>query len=302
MTLTFPEKNTFSWEEKPRWPLWLGVEMFRKQSLTGRNLPRRKAYDAVVKALEQAEHEHGIETVTSKKLKQLLIAAAQEHGWYATNKKALAQPPDPYVPAGFKYCRKCREIKEKDDFLAPVSPAKARMYGWSENTTQKHLHHLCSVCRHALNKKKAQSKRYTLIHRFSDLQLRTTPGLADRVKRYQTLHAHIKTHMARVRAAFSNVKVELVFPDGKVTDYQFRTDALRQFYESKKVLLKAAKDRLEQRMGEAAPLPDTWGMLLTREEQVELADLHEQAVMSTTDKRKPVLWTLKVREKETETE
>lgn len=300
MTPTFPEQNTFSWEEKPRWPLWLGVEMFRKQSRTGSNFPRRRAYDAVVKALEQAEHEHGIDTVTSKKLKQLLIAAAQEHGWYPADRKKMAQPPDPHVPTGFKYCRKCKQIKRKDYFLAPVSPAKARAYGWREATTQKHLHHLCANCRHARTKKTTERTKYTLIHKFSDIELRDKPELADRVTKYKNLHAHIATHAARVRAAFSNVRVELDLPDGKVIEYQFKTDALRQFYESKKVLLKAARDRLEQRMGETAPLPDTWGMLLTRDEQVELADLHEQAVTSTTDKRKPVLWALKLKEKKLE--
>lgn len=291
----FPEHNTFSWEEKPRWALWIIIEMFRKQSVSGQNIPRRKAYDAVVKALEQAEHEHGIETVSSAKLKQLLIAAAQEHEWYPIDRKRLAQAPDPEVPVGFKYCRKCKEIKEQNSFMAPPTPAKAKRYGWKEGTTQKYLAPLCAPCRHAHARKK-KTPRYKLRHKFSELQLRTTPGLATRVRKYESLHAHLAAHAARVRAAFSNVKKEFSTPEGVYYEYQFASDALRQFYESKKVLVSAARDRLEDMMGEAAPLPDTWGMLLTRDEQTELANLHAQAILSSTSNRKPVLWTLELKE------
>lgn len=294
---TFPEKNTFTWEEKPRWPVWLIVEMFRKHARTGTNFARRKAYEACIEALEQAEHEHGIETVGTPKLKQLLTAAAQEHGWYAIDRKKLKQPPDPFAPPGSKYCRKCREIKPQEDFMAPTPPAKAKVYGWKEDTTQKHLSHLCTPCRHKKAREKKGSARYKLAHKFSDLQLRITPGLATRVKKYKQLHAHIAAHSARVRAAFSGVKVEMYIPE-KIVEYQFPTDAIRQFYESKRVYLNAARDRLEQKMGEAAPLPDTWGMLLTKQEQAELSDLHDAACLSSTAARKPVLWTLKLTARE----
>lgn len=295
MNPTFPEHNTFSWEEKPRWALWLIIEMFRKQSVSGQNIPRRKAYDAVVKALEQAEHEHGIESVSSVKLKKLLIAAAQEHEWYPIDRRKLAQRPDPITPPGFKYCRKCKEIKEKDSFMAPATPAKAKLYGWREDTTQKYLSPLCSTCRHAHARKK-KTPRYKLRHKFSELQLRTTPGLATRVRKYESLHAHLAAHAARVRAAFSNVKVAI----DEVYEYQFKTDELRQFYESKKAMVSAARDRLEDMMGEAVPLPDTWGMLLTRDEQTELANLHAAAIQSSASNRKPALWTLKIKEKQIE--
>ena len=295
MNPVFPEQNTFSWEEKPRWALWRIIEMFRKQSVSGQNIPRRKAYDAVVKALEQAEHEHGIESVSSAKLKQLLIAAALEHSWYPVDRKRLAQAPDPEVPVGFKYCRKCKEIKEKDSFMAPATPAKAKLYGWKEGTTQKYIAPLCAPCRHAHARKK-KTPRYRLRHKFSELQLRTTPGLDMRVRKYESLHAHIAAHAARVRAAFSNAKKEFSTPEGVYYEYQFSCDALRQFYESKKVLVSAARDRLEDMMGEAAPLPDTWGMLLTRDEQTDLANLHAQAMLASTSNRKPVLWTLELKE------
>jgi hypothetical protein len=49
-------------------------------------------------------------------------------------------------------------------------------------------------------------------------------------------------------------------------------------------------------MGEAVPLPDTWGQLPTREEQLELADLHDQACTSSMAPNKPALWVLKIKE------
>ena len=296
MQPTFPEQNNFTWEEKPRWPVWRIVEMFRKNSRTGTNPARRKAYEACIEALRQAEHDHGIETVGTPKLRQLLIAAAQEHEWYAIDRKQLKQPRDPYAPAGFKYCRKCKEIKEVDLFKAAPSPAKAKVYGWKEDTTQKHLSHLCAPCRHKKTKESTARTRYSLKHKFSDLQIRTTPGLATRITRYKSLHTHIAAHAARVRAAFSGAKTTLYLPEGNVHEYQFPTDAIRQFYESKRVYLNAARDRLEQKMGEAVPLPDTWGMLLTQDEQAELADLHSAACLSSTAARKPVLWHLKLKE------
>lgn len=299
---TYPETNTFSWEDKPRWMTALAIEMFRKQSVTGKNLARRKAYEAAAQALEDAEHEHGIESISSAKLKQLLTAAAQEHGWYAIDRTKLKQLPDPDVPVGCKFCRKCREVKALDDFKTAPSPAKARRYGWKEDTTQKVVHHLCTACRHKKTKERTARARYSLKHKFSELQLRTEPGLAARVTKYKLLHEHIAAHATRVRAAFSGVKTALHLPEGTVYEYQFATDELRQFYESKKVLLAAARDRLERLMGEAVPLPDTWGMLLTRVEQAELSELHSQACVSSTAARKPALWTLKLKEKDSNNE
>ena len=298
MQTAYPETKTFSWEEKPRWMIALAIDIFEKESTNGTNIARRKAYESAAQALKDAEHDHGVESVSSAKMKQLLTAAAQEHEWYAIDRKKqkLTQPRDPFAPPGSKYCRKCKQIKEIGDFKTAPSAAKARSYGWKEDTTQKVVHHLCTPCRHA-HVKKQNSGRYKIKHRFTGLQLRTVPGLKTKAERYKLIHAHITEHMARVRAAFSGVKTTLHLPEGTVTEYQFATDYLRQFYESKKVLLAAARERLEARMGETAPLPATWGMLLTEEEQAELADLHAQAVASSLAPNKPVLWHLKLKEK-----
>lgn len=265
---------------------------------------RKAAYIAVRQALELIQHEHDPDTIPTSKLKQLLIAAANEHEWFALDMKKVRAnaPPMPKVwdlPEGMRCCRKCREIKPKDDFKADPSPAKARRYGWSEDTTQKVLSHLCTPCRKANQQKTARKQaRRGVKDKFSEVELRANPALAKRVSQYQKLTNQLDAHTSRVRAAFANAKTEIKDPDGTYHEYQFATDYLRQFYESKRVLLAAAKRRLEDKLGDTAPLPDTWGMLLTKEEQLELADLHDQAVTSSPSRRVPSLWSTEVKKKE----
>lgn len=299
---TYPETRTFSWEEKPRLPLSVAYDIVMASLRQRGSAQRKAAYVAVRQALELIEHDHAPDTISTAKLKQLLIASAQEHGWYALDMKQIraSAPPMPKVwdlPEGMRCCRKCREIKHKDEFMADPSPAKARRYGWNEGTTQKVLSHLCTPCRKANQQKTARKlARRGVRDKFSEVELRANPALAKRVNQYQKLANQLDAHTSRVRAAFANAKVELHIPE-KVIEYQFATDYLRQFYESKRVLLAAAKKRLEDKLGEAEPLPDTWGMLLTKEEQLELADLHDQAVTSIPSRRAPSLWSTEVKKK-----
>lgn len=293
---TYPETRTFAWEEKPRLPMGVAYEIVMV-SLRQKGSPQRKAaYVALRQALELIEHEHAPETISTAKLKALLIAAAQEHEWFALDMKKVraSAPPMPQsheLPEGMRCCRKCREIKPADDFKTTPSPAKARRYGWKEDTTQKVLSHLCGPCRKANHQKTARKlARRGVKDRFSEIELRANPALAKRVSQYQKLANQIEKHLSRVRAAFTNAKTEIKDPSGTYYEHQFATDYLRQFYESKRVLLTAAKRRLEEKLGETAPLPDAWGMLLTKEEQLELADLHERAVMSIPSRRVPSLW------------
>jgi len=144
---TYPETRTFSWEEKPRLPMSVAYEIVMTSLRQKGSDQRKAAYIAVRQALELIQHEHDPDTIPTSKLKQLLIAAAQEHEWFALDMKKVRAnaPPMPKVwdlPEGMRCCRKCREIKPKDDFKADPSPAKARRYGWSEDTTQKVLSHL----------------------------------------------------------------------------------------------------------------------------------------------------------------
>lgn len=301
---TYPETRTFSWEEKPRLPMSVAYEIIMTSLRQKGSAQRKAAYVAVRQALELIEHEHSPDTITTAKLKQLLIAAAHEHGWYALDMKKVraSAPPMPRtyeLPEGMRCCRKCRETKPKDEFLTAPSAAKARRYGWSEDTTQKVLGHLCTPCRKSNQQKTARKlARRGVRDKFSEIELRANPALAKRVSQYQKLSNQIEKHTSRVRAAFANAKTEIKDPDGSYYEYQFATDYLRQFYESKRVLLAAAKRRLDDKLGEAAPLPDTWGMLLTKEEQLELADLHEQAVVSIPSRRAPSLWSTEINKQE----
>jgi len=161
--------------------------------------------------------------------------------------------------------------------------------------------HLCRECRKAKQQQDARKvARRSGKDKMDDLARRANPAQAKRHDTYARLMRELTAHASRVRAAFSNVKVTFETPEGTYHEYQFRTDELRQFYESKKVLVAAAVDRLDAKLGETAPLPDTWGMLLTRDEQVELSNLHAAAVQSSPANRKPVLWTLTLKDKDNE--
>lgn len=292
MQQTYPERTTFKWEEKERLPFIQAIEMC-SHALKQRGTEQRRAtYVALVHALEAIHHEHEPELIPTKKLKLMMIAAANEHGWFPVDPAKLPRPRAPNgVPPDMKWCRRCREIKDIDGFRTTTSPSKARTYGWSEDTTIKMVGHLCRECRKAKQQQEARKiARRSGRAKMSDLAQRLNPEEAKRHDQYNKLMKDLNAQATRIRAAFSNAKRELYTPEGTLYEYQFKSDALRSFYESKRVLVDAARKRLDERLGEAAPLPDTWGMLLTREEQAELADLHEQAVMSTTANRRPGLW------------
>lgn len=290
---TYPEKTTFRWEEKPRLSMTTAFALLIKSRRQTGSPQRKASYIAVIHALEHIQHEHDPASISTAKLKELLIAAAQEHGWYAQDMKAVRASAGslPFAPPGSKACRKCREVKPTEDFLASVSAARARSYGWSEDTTQKRVSHLCTPCRKANQQAQARKNaRSSVKNTFHPEILRDNPELAARVSKYQTLVNQLRTQADRTRAAFSNARKKLETTDGVFYEYQFKTDELRQFYESKRVLVSAAQKRLDTLFGEAAPLPGAWGMLLTRDEQLELANLHSEAVISCPSNRIPSLW------------
>jgi len=300
MQPTYPEKRTFNWEEKDRLPFHWAIDMCSHALKQRGTEPRKATYIAVLQALEAIDHMHEPQYISTKKLKSMLVAAAQEHGWYMKDPATLPRPKAPEgVPPDMKWCRRCQDVKPVDDFMTTPTPAKARTYGWKEDTTIKVVGHLCKACRKAKQQQGARkTRRRSGKDKLSDLARRANPAEAKRHDTYAKLMGELKVHAARIRAAYSNVKRTFDTPEGVYHEYQFRTDELRQFYESKKVLVSAAMDRLDAKLGETAPLPDTWGMLLTRDEQVELSNLHAAAVQSSPANRKPVLWTLTLKDKE----
>lgn len=294
MQKTYPESVTFRWETDDTYIVAVAVEMLAEMAKQGGSRPRQAALRATARALEEISEAKDKPYFTGHQIKKVLIAAAQEHGWWERKAKVL---PDLKAPDGMKVCFRCTQTKEIDDFKTTPSPAKARRYGWSENTTQKIVSPLCASCR----KTKAAEQNKKRKRRISRTKLDklSTPEQAI-LKQYHKLKLDIAEHLNRVRAAFTNAKAVIrdPFGDGQdLVEYQFRDHDTRDFYQMKRLLLIEARERLEQRLSEAAPLPDTWGMLLTQAEQVNLASLHQLACAGRSANHIPALWKLSDRKK-----
>ena len=298
MQQTYPETNTFRWEGDTPYLVTYAVEMLEDMAKQGGSKARVAALRAAALALNEISEAKDRPHFTGDQMKKVLIAAAQEHGWWARKARVI---PDLTAPEGMKVCFKCAQTKEIDDFKTPPSAAKARKYGWSENTTQKIIHPLCASCR----KTKAAQQTRKRQRRVSRIKLDkfSTPEQAV-LKQYQKLKLDIATHLNRVRAAFTNAKSVVKDPFGDGTDlveYHFTDSDTKEFYHMKRALLLDARDRLEQRMADAAPLPATWGMLLTQAEQNNLASLHSYMCATGRPGNKfPALWKLAPRKAATD--
>jgi hypothetical protein len=289
MEQTYPETNTFRWEGDTVYPVPEAVGLLLDMASQGKSTPRQRALRATAQALEAISEAKDKPYFTGDQIKKVLIAAAQEHGWWARKARVI---PDLTAPEGMKVCFRCTKAKEIDDFKTAPSPAKVRRYGWSESTTQKVIGPLCASCRKA--KAAEQSKKRTRRVSRTKIDKFSSPDAAV-LKQYQKIKLQIADHMNRVRAAFTNAKAVVKDPFGDGTDlveYQFRDDDTRDFYHMKRALLLDARDRLEQRLSDAVPLPDTWGMLLTTTEQNNLATLHSHVVSGRHANHIPALWRL----------
>lgn len=291
MQKTYPETARFRWEGETAHLVSHAVEFLDAMAAQGGSKARRDSFRATARALEVISEAKDKPYFTGDQIKKILVAAAQDHGWWERKRVVL---PDLTAPAGMKVCIKCAQTKEIADFKTAPSPAKARRYGWKEDTTQKVTHPLCATCR----KTKAAEQNRKRTRRISRKRLDKFSRPEDAIlKQYQKIKIEIAEHLNRVRAAFNNVKAEILFPEGKVTEYQFRDDTTRDFYQMKRALLLDARDRLEQKLSDAAPLPDTWGMLLTPSEQATLAELHHIACIGKHASHLPALWRLSARKK-----
>lgn len=294
MQRTYPESVTFRWEGDDTYPVPEAVEMLEDMAKQGGSPARQAALRATAQALSEISEAKDKPYFTGSQIKKVLIAAAQEHEWWARKPRVL---PDLTAPEGMKVCFKCGKTKEIDDFKTTPSPAKARTYGWKADTTQKVVSPLCTSCRKA-KAKQTTRKRQRRISR-QRIDKFSSPEQAV-LKQYHKLKLEIADHMARVRAAFSNVKAVIKDPFGDgsdLTEYQFKDDDTRNFYQTKRAMLLEARDRLEQRLSDAAPLPDAWGMLLTNYEQITLDNLHKIASVGRRDNHIPALWKLSERKK-----
>ena len=294
MQKTYPETTRFRWEGDTPYLVTQAVAFLTDMAAQGGSKPRQAALKAAASALLEISDRLDKPHFTGNQMKKLVIAAAQDHGWWERKRRTV---PNMVAPLGMKVCFKCAQTKEVKDFETRPTPAKARSYGWKEDTTQKVVGPLCSTCRKAKSDADGRKRQ----RRYSHKKLDTlSPSAAKHFKHYHSLKQDIADHMARVRAAFSNVKrvIEDPFGTGEdVVEYQFESDEMLEFYKMKRLLLIDARDRLEQKFADAAPLPDTWGMLLTRDEQLMLTNLHTSACMFKHI-NVPSLWTAKKRTRE----
>lgn len=277
---TFPETTIFKWEHR-RYAYEEAAELMDGFAKQGGSEPRRKAYIRAMHLIREADHaDIGSNEITGSRMKELLIQAAHEVGWWDKSARRTFTKPPP-VPSGQKVCYVCKEAKPVLDFLITPTAAQAKRYGWKPDTKKKVPTHVCGTCR----KKRADAQRLKRGKRAP--QLRTllkeavTPEQAVRLQDYERVLAQINKHKSRVNSAIYQVRVVLPAVDSitgeesMFTDYQFRDEDTRRFYFMKRDLLDIARHRLSQMLGETAPIPAKWGMLLTKEEQQELAFLHD---------------------------
>lgn len=151
-TLTKPEKRFYAWEKVPSYT-YAKAQNILVHGYACNTGECQKAYQLALETLRKAWEKHGFERVTSKKLKTLLIAAAQTVGWYGPPPREkvpqVQQPDDPTL----RTCISCKQTKPKELFTRRASEAKARCYGWREDTEIKVLHRTCNVCANPKKKK-----------------------------------------------------------------------------------------------------------------------------------------------------
>lgn len=278
---TFPESTTFKWEAG-RYEYAEAAELMQYFAKQGGSDARRAAYRRAADLILERDHDDMTSTdITGDVMKTLLIQAAREVEWMADKRMTFTKPPP--VPSGQKVCFVCKEAKPTHDFLTDPSPAQIAKYGWRPDTKKKVPTHVCSACR----RKRNDAARYRKGKRAPQLRtlLQTAASVdqAHRMQDYARLLSQITKHRNRVGVAISQARKVLPAVDpvtgeeSMINDYQFRNDTTKDFYFMKRDMLEQAQVRLEKLLGEDAPIPARWGMLLTKDEQQELAFLHDDA-------------------------
>jgi len=144
-SLTVPERTFYTWEETERIKTYKARNMLQNRIRNSKE-KAKDAYSLTLTAIDKAWSKHGFTDLTTKKLKEILVAAAKDVGWYRTEKVYVQckpkQPDDPNL----KTCPTCLETKPLSHFTRKPSKQLARKYGWREDTTIKTLHIKCNVC------------------------------------------------------------------------------------------------------------------------------------------------------------
>lgn len=278
--LTYPETVHFKWEHG-HYSYEDAVDLMDGSAKQGGSDARRNAYIRAMHLIREADaNDIGSASIAGVEMKRLLVQAAREVGWWDKSKQQTFTKLPP-ASAGEKVCYVCKEAKPLLHFLTTPTAAQAKRYGWKPDTTQKVPTPVCAECR----KKRREAKRMRKSKRAPQLRSllkeATTPEQAARLQDYERVLAQITKHKSRVKSAIYQVRVVLPAVDSitgeesEIVEYQFKDERTRRFYFMKRDMLDIAQHRLVQMLGETAPIPARWGMLLTKEEQQELAFLHD---------------------------
>lgn len=280
--ITYPESTTFKWEAATftyEDAVFL-MDGFAKQ---GGSDPRRKSYIRAMQLVREADSDDMDSTaITGAALKQILIQAAREVGWWDVSKDRTFTTPPP-AAAGEKTCYVCKGAKPVEEFMVAPNPAQIKRYGWKPDTQKKVLNPVCSTCRKARADADRNRQRRRAPQLRALLNQVATPEQAERMQDYERVLAQIRKHQNRVNAAIYQARKALPAVDADtgeestIYEYQFRDENTKNFYFLKRDLLDIAQHRLDALLGETKPIPAKWGMLLTKEEERRLAFLHDDA-------------------------
>ena len=161
--VTVPEGKFYKWEEveSMRMP---DIRVLLKMRINLYQGKAREAHEKALDALEKLWAKRGFDSFPTAKLKALLIAAAQDVGWYKTKPVLTKHKPKQPADPNLKTCPTCLETKPKSHFIRRVSAKRAKQYGWREDSRIMIGHERCNYC--------ASPKRVSLTPK------RTTPSIA----------------------------------------------------------------------------------------------------------------------------
>ena len=284
----YPATKSFRWEPRT-YPYADAADMMRTLAKQGGTAARQRAYLLTADRIEQRDHDDMTGTeITGAEIKRMLTDAARDAEWWL-NTDAKFHKPAP-APEGHKTCFVCAQAKPKAEFMATPTVAQAKRYGWRPDTTQKLPTHVCADCRRKRADNAAKKRKRTAPRKDANI---TDPRMQERMHQYAKVKTQIVTHLNRVNSAIGQAlkTIEGIDDMGEpitVREYQFTSEERKDFFMHKRDMLLIARDRLDGMLGEDTPIPARWGMLLSKPEQDQLTQMHEQAFAQTA--KQPQLW------------
>lgn len=229
--VTVPEVKFYKWE---------GVKEMTTSEVRALLSTRAKTYEGkarevhakVLEAFNNLWAKQGFDYFPTNRLKAMLVAAAQDVGWYRTAKIYMQHKPKQPADSNFKTCPTCLETKPKAQFTRKVSAKRAKQYGWREDSRIRIPHEQCNYC--------ASPKRVSIAPK------RTTPSIA---KLRNQIKETLKVARRMNDSAYKELKIKL---------------------------LEQCRERLSDYLTRGVRGPDSWEMMLSKEERNELESLHRR--------------------------